>query len=169
MGGVLPGAAPELTAQLRRAVTTSAYPQANEPGERLFKIIACHEIASEVTSFHFNSDFTLQKGELKAVPGHLCDGIKMDKPFNAADWKTSAPIYYFEGERDPATPMAQALHNYRSQTDSRRTFVIVKGGGHPALLFNLSDCKIAIFNEIAQGGEHLSDTLSKCANSVEVR
>jgi hypothetical protein len=94
----------------------------------------------------------------------------MDRPFDARNWKTSAPVYYFEGDRDPATPMNQALYNYKAQTKAEfRKFVVVHGGGHPALTYNLSDCRPGILAEIANGGRELEAALAKCSLQTEIR
>ena len=167
--GVVPEAPVELKDALKSMVKSAATPEAKPAAEHMFKIIACHEIAGEVTSFHFNADFTLKNGKLSAVPGHLCDGIALDRPFDAADWQTTAPLYYFEGDRDPSTPQAQALYNYDSQKLAKKKFVSVEGGSHVAMTMNLADCRPAILSEIADGGDKLEDALKTCVLGTKIR
>ncbi len=149
-------------------ITSQEKQPANSSIGQLFKSITCREITSEVFSYEYNGDFNLDHGLLKGVTGHLCDGISMDAPFDTRQWKTSAPIYYFEGDRDPSTPMFQAKYNFKSQTKSDRTFVTVEGGGHPAFILNLIDCKTNIWSSIIAGGQGLDAALKTCKLSTQV-
>lgn len=130
--------------------------------EQLYRVIACQEIATEV--YHHTADIQLElKGlELVAIPGELCRETPMVRPFDAREWQTSSPIYYFEGDEDPSTPMAQALYHFNSQSQASRTFIKVVGGSHIPLMYTLSDCWSALCQSIGQKGDGLSDVLAAC-------
>ncbi|MGK5085191.1 alpha/beta fold hydrolase [Bdellovibrionota bacterium FG-1] len=168
LGGVLPTADAKQRAQLKAILSQLTDPNAGTEAIRLYQAIACHEISGSLFGPSLDVDFTYDQGNLIPVPHSLCDGIELDHSFHAGDWKTSAPIYYFEGSQDPSTPMNNALVHFKSQTRAPRIFVEVQEGGHSVLEMGMSDCRDEIFEAIANGGEALNVALKSCALASQV-
>ena len=137
--------------------------------QALYREIACRELASEVFASTQDLAFVFDRGRLLPVRGELCAGIPLDRPYDSAEWPTSAPIYYFEGAHDPSTPLKQALYHFETQTRSRRTFVTVPEGGHIDFLYGLKDCSGAIWSAIAANDGSLEAALSTCKLRTELR
>lgn len=131
---------------------------------RLHRNISCHEIADDMVSLH--SDVVLSNGELISNTGHYCGDLHFTNPYDSARLQLITPIYYFEGENDPATPMIQARYYYDNQLHTKRIFVTVHGGGHNALALNLRDCSSQIWKAITQGTNELRLALSGCKLST---
>ena len=103
------------------------------------------------------------------MPGHLCDQTPMTQPFDAKEWKTSAPIYYFAGVFDPLTPPSQAIYHSSAQTKSNRTFISVPEGSHLALSYNLADCQVKLWAAMGHMGTYLQQELSTCYLQTAIR
>jgi hypothetical protein len=100
---------------------------------------------------------------------HVCDGRPMAHPFNSATLPMGAPIIYMQGDDDPATTLQNARYHFEGQTGSRRSFVTVRTGAHfPFGL--LAECKEAIWDAAAAGGDGLAQALAGCRaeTSLEV-
>jgi pimeloyl-ACP methyl ester carboxylesterase len=90
----------------------------------LFRQVACPEI-SETNA----REFELMAGEL--VPRFdQCEGIDLVEPYDAGHWPITAPIFYIQGDRDPATSLAQAQYHAASQPQTTRFFIRVADAGH---------------------------------------
>ncbi|MBC7691751.1 MAG: hypothetical protein H7222_08270 [Methylotenera sp.] len=63
--------------------------------QSLYQEFACRELASEVFSSTQDLAFVFDHGKLGPQPGNLCDGISLDRPYDSADWLTSAPPLSF--------------------------------------------------------------------------
>jgi len=75
----------------------------------------------------------------------------MDRPFDSSDFQVGAPVYYFTGEFDPATPEWQAQYHFERQHSGPRTLVAVKNAGHFALSGSLMAHSTPIWRGIVQG------------------
>ncbi len=152
--------APEATEEQRAAVRETVLSLGESPvdafGQRLHDVVACHEITE--TNFR---NFKLENGELVRTEAY-CTSDPVDRPYVTGDWLVTAPIYYFNGTNDPNTPIWQAQVHYEAQTTTERHFVGVSGAGHNPLVYNLIDCKPAIFAAIA-AGTGFDEALAGCA------
>ena len=165
LGGVLPGS--PLQAPLEQAISSfSSQPSADVT--QLYRAITCHEVSSVVSQPIVDVDLRLVNGELIPSIGHLCEGIPLDRSYNSADWQIRAPLYYFAGSLDPATPISGAHFHYDNQLFSNRTFVTVVDGGHRALESGLADCLTPVLESIGNGGTDLDDVLQTCALKTSV-
>jgi pimeloyl-ACP methyl ester carboxylesterase len=134
----------------------------NEGRMRLHKNITCHELVPDMRDVVY--DFDLKNGELVDSGLRLCDGVSLDRPFDSANYQISAPIYYFSGLEDPATPPFQARYHFENQkTVGQRTLVTIKDGGHQAFSNTLGDCTTPIWRAIASGNsDEFDSALQTC-------
>jgi pimeloyl-ACP methyl ester carboxylesterase len=99
---------------------------------RLFRTIGCQEL------FPSWGHLRLIQGELVPVEQpEICQGLALQRPYDAAAWKISTPIYYFQGPYDPATPVPSARYHFASQTKAPRTFITVSEAAHAPLTGSL--------------------------------
>lgn len=133
---------------------------------RLHRNVFCREIADDISEL--KSGVLLSDGEFIFRSGNYCGDIRLSSPFDSAQLQLSTPIYYFNGERDPATPMTQARYHFEHQTLAKRYFVTVRGGGHNPLTANLGDCGKEVWKSILVGGNELQGALSACELSTVV-
>lgn len=166
---VSPSAPPRVAGILKGFVQNFSARKALPGAERLYRAIACHEISESISGSAADTDFILENGKLIPVVGHICDGLKLDRPYDSGDWQTSAPIYYFEGTLDPSTPMSQARDHFEKHHSTAQTFVKVLDGGHMALTAALSDCKPAILLSIGSGGSDLNSALGSCSLKTTIQ
>lgn len=150
-------------------MVSSFLPQSSADVAQLYRAIVCHEVSSVVSTPIVDVDLQLINGDLVPVKGHLCDGIPLDRPYNSRDWQVRAPIYYFAGSLDPATPIKGARFHFEGQPRSNRIFVTVVDGGHRALESGLGDCITPILQSIGNGGESFEDVLQTCVLKTTVR
>ena len=81
-----------------------------------------------------------------------CDGFAVDRPYESANYQINAPIYYFNGTDDPATPHDLAQDHYDNQRNSsNKEFVSVRHGGHNPIYLKLRDCQDDIWQDIFAG------------------
>lgn len=136
---------------------------------RLYQHITCHELVPDMRDVVF--DFDLQQGELVDSGLRLCNGERLDRPFDSARFQISAPVYYFSGLEDPATPPFQARYHFEHQKSSKsqRTLVTILNGGHQALSNTLADCITPIWRSITSGDSGEFDTALKgCSLSQNI-
>lgn len=144
-----------------RALTRPADPDR----ARVHRWITCHEIASDMRDLQF--DFDLKDGRLTRNQRRLCGELSLTTPFDSARWPSPAPLYYFSGGLDPATPPWQADYHFAHQKGPR-TLIRVSRGGHAALSGSLMDCQQPLWQAMAQG-QDLRPALSGCAMTTELR
>jgi pimeloyl-ACP methyl ester carboxylesterase len=132
-----------------------------------YREIGCHEIASEPYNFNSDALLTFKNGRLTPVIGHACDGIKLDRPFDTANYKITSPIYYFQGVKDPTTLMSHARYSFSVETLAPRTLVSIEDGGHHSM-WGLRDCEAEIWKQIEKGGRGLESALHLCELSSTV-
>ncbi|MBF0442309.1 MAG: alpha/beta fold hydrolase [Oligoflexales bacterium] len=121
--------------------------------------IGCQELWK---TQHRSVAFYLQPGgklELRLQQGAPtaddCIGIPFRYPYDSARYSVHAPIYYFNGETDPATSPESGRYHYYHQRDAKiKHFITVKHGGHVVLLTSpdLAPCSKKIWDEIFELG-----------------
>jgi len=149
-----PEASEEERESLRQTVIELNEPSLDAFGLRLHEEISCHEL----TETNFRT-LALEGGELVRTESY-CDDEPLDRPYAAANWPVSVPIYYFSGTDDPNTPSWQAQAHYDAEVGAPRELVSVIGAGHNPLGFNLTDCLDVLWSAIAT-----SSTFSSAVDS----
>jgi pimeloyl-ACP methyl ester carboxylesterase len=124
------------------AADTLATPGADD----FYAYIACQEIWSDLT------EPKLASGVMTATPTNVCAeaGLTLGpETYDAAKWPIKAPIYYFDGQNDPATPIALAHYHFKVETTSpKRQMTVVAGGGHNPLELSLTPCLHTVWQAI---------------------
>lgn len=161
LGDQLASAADDSVAFRIRALTRPAEAER----ARLHRWVTCREIAGDMRDLQF--DFDLKAGHLVRSQRRLCDGLTMSTPFDSARWQSPAPLYYFSGGLDPATPPFQADYHFAHQRGPR-TLVRVARGGHAALSGALMDCQKQIWNSLATG-QDLEPALAACSMATTLQ
>jgi pimeloyl-ACP methyl ester carboxylesterase len=127
----------------------------------LYRAIACREIDGATRGQ--KTDMALRGGQLVPLAAGFCGDRTMTRPFDAANYQITAPIFYFSGGWDPATPEFQARYHYDSQATARKTWVRVPTGSHLSFTGNLMDCQNALWKDIAAtSGAHFPELLQSC-------
>jgi pimeloyl-ACP methyl ester carboxylesterase len=128
---------------------------------RLYREITCREIDDGVRGQ--KTDMELRGGKLVRIENGFCSGIPLSSPFDSAAYQTSAPVFYFSGGQNSATPEFQTEYHFSSQGHGRKVWVNVPTGGHLALTMNLGDCYGKLWMDIAEhGGDDLEALLPGC-------
>lgn len=148
---------PDDSDNLRRQIDKITAPP-SEARLRLYKNVTCHELVPDMHDVVYDFDF--KNGELVDSGLRLCDGKSLDRPFDSANYQVPAPIYYFSGLQDPATPPFQARYHFENQKSARyqRTLVTITNGGHQALSNTLGDCVTPVWRSIVQGNADAFNT-----------
>ena len=110
-----------------------------------------------------NSQWELQKGELVGVTlgPSACGPYPVTRLYDSREWQIPVPIYYIQGEQDPATPLAGALYHYENQIQAKKTFIKVPEGGHNPLSYGLDDCYESLLKAILLQSD-LGEALGRC-------
>lgn len=154
-------AAPEEGRQLVLDMLRQFAQPADAAHVALYRSIVCREIDGATRGQQ--TDVALRGGELVPLDPGFCGGSSMTRPFDAARYPVSAPIFYFSGGEDPATPEFQTRCHYESQRSAAKTWVSVPTGGHLSLTDNLMDCQDALWKDIAAtGGSRFPALLRTC-------
>lgn len=121
--------------------------------------VACTEMSEEDIDFDKTWDLTLNK----VVPVQesnidLCETESFSNPYDSKDYQVSAPIYYIQGDEDPATPLSGAIYHLNNQSvNNNKHLVEVKGAGHSPFYETLQSCQINIWRDIKENsGKPLS-------------
>lgn len=154
---------PAVLEKLRKSVQSAAIEQPSPEMQRIFRQIACTEISDDLYE-----NAVLQRGDLAAGGNDICNGLKLRDPYDAKNWPLSIPIYYFEGENDPAVPLWQARYHFDSQVAARRHFVTIPRAGHAPFIGNLLDCKDIIWKSIQNNGTNFESALKSCGWPTEI-
>lgn len=129
--------------------------------EKVYKAISCSEFADDLSGTDVY--FKLVNANVVVEKNLFCENYKLTSAFDSKNFQIKAPIYYFEGDQDPATPVSSAVYHFNNQKKSlQKVFILVKNGGHGALSLNLSDCKDAIWKEVVEVNPNLTEALKKC-------
>ncbi len=133
--------------------------------EELHMKIFCRELTSE----YLISDIALKQGYLIEVGEviSLCGDLRPEELYESSNWQIPVPIFYIQGERDPATSLDQALHHFNGQLQLEKHFLLVPRGGHNPLTHGLEDCADAILFEILFKNS-MKDSAKSCALKPEL-
>jgi len=155
-------AAPEDKRQvLRNQLNAFAGQHTDAAHAALYRSIVCRELDGSARGQL--TDFALRGGALIPLDPGFCGPRKMTSAFDAAAYQVEAPLFYFSGGQDPATPEFQTAYHYVSQRSARKTWVRVPTGGHLSFSGNLMDCQEALWKDIAaDGGARFASILSSC-------
>lgn len=125
-----------------------------------FRMIACGELWGD---WYYGR--SLENGRLNRTGKNVCEGIDYKNPYDASKYLVSVPIYYFQGSRDPATPMQTALYHFTVQTKSNRQFLTVAGAAHAPLTSSLRGCADDLWAAISSQ-RTLGRELSPCSRNA---
>lgn len=101
--------------------------------KRVENLIACREIASpwESRSFHLEAQMLVPRPVDGAPNIDFCGGRQVSHPYDASNYQLKSPVYYWQGDIDPQTPIASAQYHFQSQHFSKKkVFLTIKGAGH---------------------------------------
>jgi pimeloyl-ACP methyl ester carboxylesterase len=143
---------------------TVAQTQVQDPNfDLLYETLLCAEF-----SLTDNTDLTLVQGELvgKQNPD-ICKNRPLKAPFDAKDFTMNAPIFYFQGDNDPATTLENAQYHRLSQQQLPQQFITVADGAHFPLAL-LYDCKEQLWKEILLAGDKLGPVLKGCKAATTI-
>lgn len=145
--------------QQAKAVETGRLPLA-------FTVIACREMWGS-----FRQIKEVKDGNYNSYGPDICEQEKI-KPltqhYDPKDWPINkTPIVYFQGTRDPATPLSGARYHFESQTKALRYFVTVQNVAHPVLTMALrfKVCSVPIWkaiDKLQQDPKQLEAALKIC-------
>jgi pimeloyl-ACP methyl ester carboxylesterase len=143
--------------ELKNAVLEAGNKQEGPSLLRIYVPIWCRELAQTD-----NTDMALVAGDLvgERTPG-FCKSIPLTQRYDSKNWQSSAPIFYFEGENDPATAPENARYHYATHSRAPRYFVTVSQAGHVPIA-SLADCQDRLWPAILRGGLGFQETLSTC-------
>jgi len=131
-----------------------------KPKPLIATALGCRELWSTM------ADYDLAGGEIVPQDGDACSaaGLAMDRPYDAALLKIHAPIYYFQGDHDSASPLSGARYHFDVQTAARRTFVTIAGASHHPLDLTLKSlaCTTAVWDGIVSDPAGLAAALAGC-------
>ncbi len=138
---------------------------------KVHRNISCREFSNEQSAP--DEPRLLVKGQL--VPGKktYCSGIAYSNPYDAGNWLVEAPIFYFVGENDPATPVWQAEYHFTKQTKTARFLTIIgEGAGHAPLsatLYFADGCGKKVLESVATADfETVNSALKTCKTPSKV-
>lgn len=131
----------------------------------LYTHIACREVAQIKTL-----KMIFSQGVFQAPEGdNLCGQLALANPFDVKDYQYKTTTYYFLGELDPNTPLAQGEYHYQNLKQAKRTKVVVPSAGHNPLSHTMSgqSCLTSVFDGISKG-ESIDQALGTCDFQVVV-
>ena len=156
-------------AGLRQAIDAILAPDGATGKNTFYAAVACKEILGKTDAI----DFELRSGAMTQVsskdPGAAatCASVGARDFYDPATYQIKAPLYYFQGSHDPATPPVQAHNHFDAQRGSvKKTWTQVENGGHSPLLAvdQLEPCGVAIWERIdkLQGLDGVVDARGYC-------
>ncbi len=95
---------------------------------RLYRVVGGREIFEKVAGP--GADFTYAGGKLVPLPMDFFEPGTLVNPFDSANYSITAPIYYIQGGRDPATPLWQAQYHFSTQIHAARHLLIIPEAVH---------------------------------------
>jgi pimeloyl-ACP methyl ester carboxylesterase len=111
-------------------VATPPHTEANEV--TMYRYIACREIGDTVPASDL--DVMFERGHLvrnSAEEGSKCGELHTTTPYDAAKLQFNAPVYYFIGDSDVATPPWQGAYHFDTH-QGHAVRIITKSGGQPS-------------------------------------
>ncbi|MES3036618.1 MAG: alpha/beta fold hydrolase [Bdellovibrionota bacterium] len=130
---------------------------------QIFRVIGCREL------FKSWGIPVIKNGSLVPSPKNFCDN-EIYKGYNSRDWQLTAPIYYFQGPHDPATPLASAKYHFDNQTSAKRYFILTSGAAHNSLTASLKvlGCSQNIWYAIDRDPKVLQSAIDSCRWDIEL-
>jgi len=133
------------------------------------------ELKSEVDSMEpesqlEESDFFKQIycNELEENNEDCIDDYELTRPFDSANYSIASKILYFQGARDPATPLDQAFYHFENQPMADKLFVTLPIGGH-STAFMINDCKEPFWKKLLNNEfDQLKEILKTCPGNLKV-
>lgn len=123
--------------------------------------IACRELWPDRYDMAMDAD-----GDLVATGTDYCApaGVAHAAPYDPKNYQVETPLIYFQGDRDPATPMAGARYHFENQSLANRYFVTVPTAGHGPIEAQLSylGCMDRIWDSILVDSSDFVAALTVC-------
>tara|TARA_B110001454_G_C12723212_1_gene435872 strand:- start:14985 stop:16211 length:1227 start_codon:yes stop_codon:yes gene_type:complete len=127
----------------------------------LFRSIACNELWGS-----WQEGRLLTEGKLFSYGNNVCS-LRMYQKYDSRAYQIKAPVYYFQGPFDPATPVAGAQYHFSNQLATKKTFVLVESASHAPLTAGLSTCAPSVWSAIS-GLTSVGNAFRKCPRKVKV-
>jgi pimeloyl-ACP methyl ester carboxylesterase len=110
---------------------------------------------------------TLQQGNLSGnqlvLSGQNLCPSGFTTRYDSANFQTTVPVYYFQGQDDPIVSPAQSMYHYLTHGTSASSYTTIGNAGHEPFFRNLvaAGCGEPIWNAIAAAGP-LAPSLAAC-------
>ncbi|MBN9509811.1 MAG: alpha/beta fold hydrolase [Alphaproteobacteria bacterium] len=143
-----------------RSIGRTPYGDERAGESRLLRVIACEELTGDLYPGR-----DMRGGELVLTGSDACAGSRrLVRPYNAAQWPVAAPIVYFQGLHDAATPPAQARYHFDVERGAPRWLVTVDRAGHSVLSVTLAvgDCRDGLWGAIGSDLGRLPAAAKAC-------
>ena len=152
-------------------IGSRAYEARYNDYQLVFTSVGCQEIFTswKNSAFQVNPDSSITIiPDANAPQDDQCAGIQFSHPYDSAAYQVSAPIYYFQGDVDPSTPLALAQYHADHQSHSAaKRFTLVKDGGHDIMGDGyLEACMNGVWSAIMSQGalDSVIDSNGRCKN-----
>lgn len=125
--------------------------------------IHCTELGTYSEDADVNFDFDKFSFSIR---GSDCQakGYKLVHPYNSKNFQIfNIPIYYFQGDLDPATPEASAFEHFQAQLNAPKLFVEIKGLAHLSLI-GLKKCENGLWESLLAGPASTASLLNRCSD-----
>lgn len=166
INGIAHGDEKELLSPLQEAVKdTSLSDFESERHDSFHEIITCNEVSADDD---FDSLYDGKNFFFKA--NGTCKGFDHRTPYDSKNYQIQSPIYYTQGELDPATPKTQTLYHFDHQTSAAAKFIIeVPNGEHSPLDADLKACDPAFWQSLARDPKAGAQALQPCLEARRFR
>ncbi len=102
-----------------------------------------------------------------AEAGTKCGDLHVTTPYDSAAYQFVAPVFYFIGSADVATPPWQGAYHYEHHSN-HAVRVISQEAGHVSLELDQALCAPDVLASIAGNAGDLLDVLATCPLAVTV-
>ncbi len=143
-----------------RSIGRTQYGDEQAGESRLLRVIACEELTGDLYPGR-----DMRGGELVLTGSDACAGSRrLVRPYDAAQWPVAAPIVYFQGLHDAATPPSQARYHFDVESGAPRWFIAVDRAGHSVLSITLAvgDCRDGLWGAIGSDRGGLPAAAKAC-------
>ena len=157
---------PAALADLRKFMGTPKPGPKPVVNSELFMQIACTELspAPEHTLSLEHGRFVVTYGKT-----NRCAGRALTRAWYAKDYPFTAPIFYFQGAHDPASPIWGMDAHFAAERNAPRYALVATYGGHGALYTSYLQCKDALWASILAQGAGFRRAAATCAAPSSVR
>lgn len=129
----------------------------------IFKSIACQEIIREFYSFSLDKNLGLHVN----VDHGFCDQIKIRDSFDAANYDLAVPVYYLQGELDPATAVWQANYHKTNVKAQKKSFHLFHNASHSVTNNELENCLEKMWDAIDQN-KSINTAVNACVSQTQL-